>query len=153
MMSVAVLAPKDVPTTLNYYTPNPSSDETPYQYVYDPPEGKKKDNVGLEPHDVVIRDARGKEKEYDLSLDTSGFQFVKHVSQEKDFDDQNMIKTAYYKEVEELLQKELGAKRVFIFDHTIRRKPTTPDDEGKFECKLIRGPVISLFASIKRQMF
>ena len=119
-MTVEVLAAHDVPTTLNYYTPDPSSDETPYQYVYDPPEGKKKDNIGLEPHDVVIRDARGKEKEYDLSLDTSGFQFVKHESAEKDFTDEERIQSVYYKEVEELLKKEVGAKRVFIFDHTIR---------------------------------
>ncbi|EKM50109.1 uncharacterized protein PHACADRAFT_264655 [Phanerochaete carnosa HHB-10118-sp] len=136
-MTVAVLAPHDVPTSLNYYTPDPTSDETPYQYVYDPPAGKKSNNIGAEPHDVVIRDARGKEKEYGLSLDTSGFQFVDHVSQEKEFDDEERIQTAYYKEVEELLKKEVGAKRVFVFDHTIRRKPDHPNPEGK----LIRGPV------------
>ena len=144
-MTVAVLAPHDVPTTLNYYIPDPSSDETPYTYVYDPPEGKKGHNLGAEPHDVVVRDARDKEKEYGLSLDTSGFQFVKHASEEKDFEDEQRIETAYYKEVEELLKKEVGAKRVFIFDHTIRRKPGTPSPEGK----LIRGPVVRRLAPRK----
>ena len=137
-MATAVLAPHDVPTTLNYYIPEPSSDETPYQYVYDPPAGKPSNNIGAEPHEVVIRDARGREKEYDLSLDTSGFQFVHYVSQEKEFDDDKRIETLYYKEVEELLKKEAGAKRVFIFDHTIRRKPGTVAPEGG----LIRGPVV-----------
>ena len=110
--------PHDVPTTMNYYTP--IGEEAPYQYVYDPPEGTKKDNIGLDPHPVVVRDARNKEKEYNLSLDTSGFQFVKYPSVEKDFTDEKRIEEVYYKEVEELLKKEVGAKRVFIFDHTIR---------------------------------
>ena len=120
MATAAVQAPTDVPTTLNYYAAIEGTNESPYQYVRDPPEGKPKHNIGIDPHPVVIHDARDKEKEYDLSLDTSGFQFVKHVSSEKDFEDEERIKDVYYKEVEELLKKEAGAKRVFIFDHTIR---------------------------------
>ncbi|EKM50055.1 uncharacterized protein PHACADRAFT_264555 [Phanerochaete carnosa HHB-10118-sp] len=136
-MTVAVLVPHDVPTVLNYYVPDPESDEPPHIYIIDAPAGKKRDNIGREPHDVVIHDARGKEKEYDLSLDTSGFQFVKHVSQEKEFDDDERVKNVYYKEVEELLKKETGAKRVFVFDHTLRR--TEPDFVSP-EGKVIRGP-------------
>jgi len=131
-MTVTVLAPHDVPTSLNYYTPDPTSDEAPYIYVHDPPASKKKSNIGSDPRDVVIRDARGKEKEYDLSLDTSGFQFINHVSVEKEFEDEERIKDVYYKEVEELLKKEAGAKRVFIFDHTLRRtEPGYVSPEGK----------------------
>jgi hypothetical protein len=139
MATAAVLAPTDVPTTLNYYIPIPESNESPFQYVYDPPAGKPKDNIGRQPYDVVIHDARGKEKEYNLSLDTSGFQFVKHVSSEKEFEDEERIQNVYYKEVEELLKKEAGAKRVFIFDHTIRRNPANLNPEDK----LARGPVVS----------
>ncbi|EKM50121.1 uncharacterized protein PHACADRAFT_130728 [Phanerochaete carnosa HHB-10118-sp] len=135
-MSVAVLAPHDVPTSLNYYIPDPETDESPRIYMQDPPPGKKKNNTGHEPYDVVIRDARDKEKEYDLSLDTSGFQFVKHVSQDRDFEDEERIQTAYYREVEELLKKETGAKRVLVFDHTIRR--TEPDFVSPTG-KVIRG--------------
>ena len=138
MATAATLAPTDVPTTLNYYTPVPDSDEAPFQYVYDPPAGQPRDNIGEEKHEVVIHDARGKEQEYGLLLDTSGFQFVKHVSAEKDFTDEKRIEEVYYKEVEELLKKEVGAKRVFIFDHTIRLKPDTPNPDGK----VIRGPVV-----------
>ncbi|EKM50119.1 uncharacterized protein PHACADRAFT_200962 [Phanerochaete carnosa HHB-10118-sp] len=119
-MTVAVLALRDVPTTLNYFIPDPETDEAPRIYVGEPPAGIKKDNLGREPRDVVVRDARGKEKEYDLSLDKSGFQFAEYVSQEKDFEDEERIKDAYYKEVEELLKKEIGAKRVFVFGHILR---------------------------------
>jgi len=124
MATAAVLAPHDVPTTLNYYTP--IGDEKPYNYVYEPPSGVQPSNVGTDVQPVVVHDARGQEES--LSLDTSGFQFVKHVSAEKEFVDEEAIKAKYYEEVEELLKKETGAKRIFIFDHTIRRKSQDPDN-------------------------
>lgn len=135
-MAAAVLPPPhDVPTSLNYYAP--IGTEAPFQYVRDPPEGTPKHNIGLEPHPAVIHDVRGKEDT--VGLDKTGFQFVKHVSEEKEFLDEERIKTVYYKEVEELLKKEVGAKRVFIFDHTIRRNyEDLPEITKDF-----RGPVVS----------
>lgn len=115
MATAAVLTPHDVQTTLNYYKP---ADEPPFNYVEDVPEGKPRTNIQEDPRTVVIHDVRGKEDT--VSLDKTGFQFVKHESAEKEFVDEEAIKTVYYKEVEELLKKETGAKRVFIFDHTIR---------------------------------
>lgn len=87
-------------------------------YAGVPPEGKPRTNIQYDPHAVLIHDVRGKEDT--VSLDKTGFQFVKHESVEKDFLDEELIKTRYYKEVEDLLKREAGAKRVFIFDHTIR---------------------------------
>jgi len=117
MVTTVSHAPHDVQTTLNYYAP--IGDELPFQYVQDPPAGTPKNNIGTDPHPVVIHDVRGKEDT--VSLDTTGFQFVRSPSKEKEFIDEEAITTGYYKEVEELLKKEAGAKRVFIFDHTIRR--------------------------------
>lgn len=112
MAAAAVLpAPHDVPTTLNYYSP--IGEEAPFIYVKDPPAGVEKNNIGTDPHPATIHDVRGKEDS--VSLDKTGFQFVKHVSEEKDFLDEERIKTVYYKEVEELLKKEAGAKRGFHF--------------------------------------
>ncbi len=118
MATAAVLTPHDVPTTLNYYAPTDDSAESPYSYVQTPPEGRSRTNVGTDPRPVVIHDARG--REHELTLDTAGFQFVKYPSAESTFDDEERVKTEYYKEVEELLKTVTGAKRVFIFDHTIR---------------------------------
>lgn len=118
MAITATVAPQDIPTTLNYYSP--IGTEAPFQYVYDPPEGQERNNLGSDTHPVVIRDARGKQEEYGLSLDTSGFQYINHESSVKDFSDEETVTKVYYKEVEELLKKEVGAKRVVIFDHTIR---------------------------------
>ena len=132
-MAIETLSPRDVPATLNYRVTKEGEDS--YYYVSDPPEGVPKTNVTTEPHDVVVHDVRGKE---DLvGLDKTGFQYVRHVSKEKLFKDEDAIKTVYYKEVEELLKQHAGAKRVFIFDHTIRRPPT-PETQGKTD---YRGPV------------
>lgn len=117
MATAAALAPRDIPTTLNYYVPLDGSTEAPYSYV-EPPADKPRTNVGGEPYPVTIRDARTAQEE--LTLDKNGFQFVKWPSVESEFRDDERIKEKYYPEVEELLKKVAGAKRVFIFDHTIR---------------------------------
>ena len=48
---------------------------------------------------------------------------MKYPSVEKEFDDDERIQNVYYPEVEKLLKEVAGAKRVFIFDHTIRCVP------------------------------
>ncbi|OBZ68697.1 Uncharacterized protein in dcmA 3'region [Grifola frondosa] len=111
-------------------------DEAPYQYVEGHPEGEPQNNIGTDPQPVVIHDARGNESAY--TLDTTGFQYVNWPSVEKDFVDEETIKTKYYKEVEDILKKETGAKRVFIFDHTIRRNP---EPESGKSGPQNRGPV------------
>lgn len=117
MAAVAILSSRDVETTFNYFAP--LDDEPPFQYTYKVPEGQRQGNVGKDPQPAVVHDVRGKEEKYGIGLDTSGFQYVKHESVEKDFTGEGRITSVYYREVEELLKKEVGAKRIFIFDHTI----------------------------------
>lgn len=117
MAIASVLTPHDVPATLNYYAP--TGDEAPYRYIHlTPPPGKPEHNLGDDPRPVVINDARGREDEF--SLDVYGFQFARHVSAEKEFVDEEKIRGEYYKEIEQLLKDVSGAKKVVIFDHTIR---------------------------------
>ncbi|KAH0832033.1 hypothetical protein J3R83DRAFT_12939 [Lanmaoa asiatica] len=133
-MTVQVLAPRDVQTTLNYYAP--LDIQLPYDYVDEPPIGAPRSNIGEDTRPVVVHDARGKGDA--LGFDVSGFRFVHYPSAEKDVVDEDKIKTAYYAEVEDILKKYAGAKRVFIFDHTIRRSPV--DQSGPSKAPL-RGPV------------
>jgi len=133
-MAIERLAPRDVPTTLNYYIP--TDDFPAYNYVEEPPEGVVRTNVGTDARSVIIHDVRGREDT--IGLNKTGFQFVPHVSQEKDFTDEEAIKTTYYKEVEDILKKYAGAKKVTIFDHTIRRN--TVDDRTQ-QKPGARGPV------------
>ena len=75
---------------------------------------------------VTIHDVSGDEDKY--TLDTYGFQFVKHESKEKDFYDVEKIKTEYYPETEQLVKDVTGASRTFVFNHAIRRQPVEAAD-------------------------
>lgn len=51
---------------------------------------------------VTVHDISGNEDKY--TLDSHGFQYVKHESGEKEFEDEEKIKEKYYPEVEQLLK-------------------------------------------------
>src|SRR6267143_3973031 len=87
-------------------------------------------------HPVEIRDGRPARKEF--SLDENGFVLVDHPSAVKDFFDPRQIESVYYPELEQLVKELSGAKRVAVFDHTLRS-----GDEAEREAKLVREPVLS----------
>ena len=106
-----------VTAELNYLAPTPGKPRT---YALDPPPGEPKSTALPEPHDVPIFDARPIAK--DLSLDREGFALVRHPTIVKNFYDEREIRSVYYPAVEAFLRATLGADRVFIFDHTVRRR-------------------------------
>src|SRR6185437_12301164 len=73
-----------------------------------------------EPHQVPIFNGRAIAKSF--SLDREGFELVKHPVSVKDFYDEAEIKRVYYPAVEAFMRAALGADRVLIFDHTVRRR-------------------------------
>jgi len=73
-----------------------------------------------------------------LSLDGTGFILVQHSTKVTDFFDRDQIQSIYFAEVERLIQETSGARRVVVFDHTLRS-----GDEGEREARLIREPVLS----------
>lgn len=83
---------------------------------------------------MEIRDGRGQA----FSLDVNGFEFVRHATRMEDFFDPGQLKAVYYPEVEALVRQVAGAKRVAVFDHTLRS-----GDEAEREARLIREPVLS----------
>ncbi len=99
-------------------------------------EADQKRRGKYESHTVSIHNARllpgG------LSLEREGFVLVRHDTQMRDFYDQEEVRTVYYKETEELVKKTSGAKRVVVFDHTLRS-----GDEVTREAKQVSGPVRS----------
>ncbi|CAE6527910.1 unnamed protein product [Rhizoctonia solani] len=72
--------------------------------------------------EVLIQDVRGRENTF--SLDTNGFEFVVHQTNET-FQDDNSIKTNYYSEVKQLIKDVTGAHQVFIVAHRTRATITT----------------------------
>jgi hypothetical protein len=55
-----------------------------------------------------------------LSLEREGFILVRHDTRVKDFYEESEIRSVYYPEIEQLVKQTAGAKRVLVFDHTLR---------------------------------
>ena len=103
-----------VTATLNYLQP---SAEKPKRYLYDRPGLPEWTGVN-DPRAMPIIDGRGRED--DFTLDRNGFALLKKPSVERDFKDEAAITGAYYDECAALVRGATGAKRVLVFDHTLR---------------------------------
>lgn len=116
-----------VSASLTFYAP-PTDGSAPFNYVEKPPPGEPQRNYTEDSHSVTINDIRGDEAAYDIN--TAGFGVLQNQppSAEKAFVSDSSIKENYYPEVEALLLKNVpGAKRIFFFDHTVRRShPDAP---------------------------
>jgi hypothetical protein len=91
--------PRDVTTIFNYFKDNEDGSPPHPSYV-GKPETYYRPTAPLQ---TTVHDIRGSEDKY--TLDTTGFQVVKHESDEKDFADDQHIKSIYYPEIEDILKK------------------------------------------------
>ncbi len=114
----------DTAADLNYLLPTA---ERPRTYTFDPPDGGLRTNAVHTPHRVRIRDLRPEAESY--TLDTHGFAVAHHQSAVRDFWDEEEIRNVYYPEAERLIREATGADRVFIFDHTLRRRVSGAEDD------------------------
>jgi len=101
---------------------SPALKEKPYTYST-----SSDTNITTVDYQVPITDLRSLPESEVASYvtDKSGFQWVKNESKLKgdDFFDEEKVKNEYYAEIDTFLKKTLGARRTFIFDHTVRRAP------------------------------
>jgi hypothetical protein len=125
------VAPDTIEATLNYIVDDGSKVFT----ITAGPGGSDVRSGGTpDPRTVVMHNGRPHAK--DFALERDGFRFVRHDTKVKDFYDEAEIRRVYYPEMEALIKAESGAKRVVVFDHTLR----TADDELR-EAKKIREVV------------
>jgi hypothetical protein len=106
-----------VTAELNYLTP---TKDRPRTFTFDPPPGEPQSNVVPEPHAVPIYDARSVVDS--ISLEREGFALVRQRSAVRDFYNDDEVRSTYYPEAERLIKEATGADRVFIFDHTVRKR-------------------------------
>jgi hypothetical protein len=106
-----------VTAELNYLTP---TKDRPRTFTFEPPPGEPQSNVVPEPHAVPIYDARSVVDS--ISLDREGFALVRQHSAVRDFYNDDEVKSTYYPEAERLIKEATGADRVFVFDHTVRKR-------------------------------
>jgi hypothetical protein len=106
-----------IEATLNYIAP---MSERPRNYTFDPPPGVPRSNIEAEAHTVAIHDVRPIASS--VSLDHEGFAVLHHASAVHDFWDEDELRRTYYPEAERVIAEATGATKVFIFDHTLRRR-------------------------------
>jgi hypothetical protein len=124
-------APDTIEATLNYLL---NTGEAPWTYSGGPGSTEVKSGGERDPHKVAIRNGRLNTDGF--TLERNGFRFVRHDTAVADFLDPDEVKRVYYPEMETLVKAETGAKRVVVFDHTLR----TADDVFR-EARKIREPV------------
>ncbi len=90
-----------------------------------------------EKHRVRIYNGRTASEQF--TLPTHGFTLVQHPTAVKDFYDEEEVLRVYYPETERLIAQQSGAKRVIVFDHTIRTA-----DSGRHAERWIRDTVKSV---------
>jgi hypothetical protein len=123
--------PNTIEATLNYIVDDGTKifTETAAPGASDVRTGGKPD-----PRRVTIRNGRNHMS--DFTLERDGFHFIRHDTRVVDFFDEAAIGRVYYPEMEALVTAESGAKRVVVFDHTLR----TADDALR-EARKIREVV------------
>ena len=112
-----------VDAALNYLAP---MTERPRNYACEPPVGVPRSNTAPETHRVPIYDARPIAS--DVSLDREGFALLRHETAMRDFWDDDELRQVYYPEAEAAIAHVTGAVRVFIFDHTRRKRVPGAND-------------------------
>jgi hypothetical protein len=110
---------------LNYLGP---MTERPRNYASEPPAGVPPSNTTRETHTVPIYDARPIASE--ISLDREGFAVLRQTTAVRDFWDDEELRETYYPEAEAAIAEATGATRVFIFDHTRRKRVRGTDDRA-----------------------
>ncbi|KAK4987753.1 hypothetical protein LTR50_004406 [Elasticomyces elasticus] len=110
-----------VTASLTFYAP-PADGAAPWNYVEQPPEGQPQRNYTEDAHRVPISDIRGREGDFTLASHAFATASGIASARETDFSDDAHIAQTYYPEVERLLLAHVpGARRVVLFDHTVRR--------------------------------
>lgn len=102
---------------LNYTVDNGVA---PDYYFYEPDPSVKLNPPGTDVREVDILDGWPQANQF--RADVEGFEIHAFDPSFKAFDDESALLTSFYPQVEEFVKQHSGAKRVVIFDHTIRRR-------------------------------
>jgi hypothetical protein len=89
-------------------------------YFYDTDEAEGVHSPGDDPQEMTVHDGWHRAK--DFSHDKEGFSLHKFSTEFGDWEDEETVREKFYPEVVQFLKNTTGAKRVLVFDHTIRTK-------------------------------
>jgi hypothetical protein len=111
----------------------------PEVYFYEPPQGTKVRSPGDDPHEMTVHD--GWDRATSFSVDREGFALREFRSPFQQWDDNAAIRTQLYGDVTDFVKREVGARRVVIFDHTIRAKSNEKQQTNEYTTSQ-RAPVM-----------
>lgn len=89
-------------------------------YFYEPDPSLELNPPGTDEQEVEIHNAWPKADNF--SLDREGFEIKTFAPTFTDFDNDEAIKQTFYQEIIAFVKQHTGAKRVEVFDHTIRKR-------------------------------
>jgi hypothetical protein len=92
--------------------------ERPFTYAHEAPAGGEAETVRFASHTVQIQDVRDAEP---LRLDEHGALLGWWPTRVRRFYDESHVRRRYYPESADIIQAALGADRVIVFDHNVRR--------------------------------
>lgn len=110
-------------STTNFLQRNALYDvEKPYSLRFTPPSAFPPSNIKLANHNITIKDVRTRHEPLDFF--EHGFQLLPFQSQlpYAQFDDDDAVKRVYLREVANIIKDFLGAQKVQIFEHTVRKR-------------------------------
>lgn len=118
-----------VRATFNY---TKDVDQLTELYFYECDAAKNVHEPGDSTHEMAVTDGWHRAKSF--SIDKEGFALHNFKTNHNKWEDDEAVKSNFYPEVVEILKQNTGAKRILVFDHTIRTnansgKPLT--DETK----------------------
>lgn len=110
-------AQTEVRSTFNY---TKDVDKLTELYFYECEAAKDIHEPGDDPHEMAV--TSGWHHADSFSVDKEGFSIHEFKSAYDRWEDDEVIRATFYPEVVEFLKRTVGAKRVLVFDHTIRTK-------------------------------
>jgi hypothetical protein len=102
--------------------------ERPFTYAHAAPPGGEPATACFASHAVQIQDLRAGHR---LRLDEHGVTFGRWPTRVRDFYDEEHVRQHYYAESAEIIRGALGADRVIVFDHNVRRGAALPLTGGR----------------------
>jgi hypothetical protein len=118
-------APDTIEAELSYL----AKPEKLVTYVAKPGDVDQREGGANITHRVSLHNGRPLADRFEFERE--GFRFVPHRSQVGDFTNDAEIRRVYYKECEDLIKQISGARRVVVFDHTLRTASGTQRETQK----------------------
>lgn len=109
--------PSSVRATMQYTVDNGVA---PDYYFYEPDPSVQRNPPGTDAQEVEIHNAWPQAAT--LSADREGFELHDFEARFDQFDDDSSIHSQFYPQVIDFVKRHTGARRVVVFDHTIRKR-------------------------------